>query len=228
MFKAMIFDLNGTVLDDEALWEEAFKKVFEEYDASENFSSHTPGIGVSNNWELYQHQALELASEDVLVLRRKTIRHYVNEFGTHVPHVYRHGYQQLVEVLKEHQYLLALATSLDWDILQEISSIQNDLLEPFEVVVTGDEVSHKKPAPDIFLKALERLNGVSRHSIDVKECVVFEDSTAGIHAAKAAGMCAVYLPNELAESPVSIGASDLLVKNFAEPSILDYIFDRDR
>ncbi len=65
----------------------------------------------------------------------------------------------------------------------------NGLLDRFGVIITGDQVAHGKPAPDVFLAAASALNVEPRH------CLVLEDAPAGVQAAKAAGMLCIAVPD---------------------------------
>ena len=68
----------------------------------------------------------------------------------------------------------------------------NDLLQYFDAVISGEDIVHGKPAPDIFLKAAEEIG------CDPKECFVFEDGYNGIRAGAAAGCTTVMIPDTLA------------------------------
>ena len=77
----------------------------------------------------------------------------------------------------------------------------------FEVEVTGDDVAHGKPAPDLFLKAAAVLG------VDPARCVVFEDAPAGIAAAVNAGMYAIAVPNDYSAGMGFPVAPDLVLKS---------------
>jgi len=66
----------------------------------------------------------------------------------------------------------------------------NGLLDRFSVIITGDQVAHGKPAPDVFLAAARALHAEPQH------CLVLEDAPAGVQAAKAAGMTCIAVPDQ--------------------------------
>ncbi len=84
------------------------------------------------------------------------------------------------------------------------------LLDRFGAVVGGDEVASGKPAPDLFLLAAERL------AARPADCVVFEDSEAGVHAAAAAGMAVVVVPDLVEPSPSARAVARAVVPSLAE------------
>lgn len=81
----------------------------------------------------------------------------------------------------------------------------------FTVEVTGDEVQHGKPAPDLFLLAASRLG------VEAEGCVVFEDAPAGVAAAKAAGMQVVWVPNAHTRDLEMPATPDHIVSSLFEP-----------
>lgn len=96
------------------------------------------------------------------------------------------GLSELLTYLEEKSILKAIATSTE---RQQALHRLEDLANRFAVIVTGDEVQQGKPAPDIFLLAAERL------LVAPEDCLVLEDSEAGIAAAQAANMTAIMVPD---------------------------------
>ncbi|WP_025197567.1 HAD family hydrolase, partial [Streptococcus agalactiae] len=91
------------------------------------------------------------------------------------------GAQRLIHWLHQHGYRLAVASSSPMvDIKRNLKEL--GVTECFEYMVTGEDVSSSKPAPDVFLRAAELLD------VDPKVCIVIEDTRNGSLAAKAAGM----------------------------------------
>lgn len=98
------------------------------------------------------------------------------------------GLPELLEYLKEQGIRMAVATSTEREtavLLLKKMKVQ----EYFDVLVFGDMVKNSKPAPDIFLVAANQLD------LPIKECLVLEDSTAGVEAGKAAGGYIIHIPD---------------------------------
>jgi HAD superfamily hydrolase (TIGR01509 family) len=85
----------------------------------------------------------------------------------------------------------------------------NGLLDRFSVIITGDQVVHGKPAPDVFLAAARAL------SIDPPDCLVLEDAPAGVQAAKAAGMTCFAVPDH-SVARLDLSQADQIVKSLHE------------
>jgi len=208
MYPVAIFDLNGTIIDDEWLWSEAFQSVAQ----AERVDGHVtnePGMGLFDNWK-----QIVVDSGAAQYLADKTLEEYQASLSK--VDGFRKGYSEFIHFLRRRSITHALATSSSQVILEKINAHFPTLLEYFDVVVTGDEVERRKPAPDIFLKALEKINQFEHNrSFGIEDCVVFEDSNAGIRAAKAAGMFVVHLPNGIEPTNESV-SPDLVATDFTD------------
>jgi HAD superfamily hydrolase (TIGR01509 family) len=104
------------------------------------------------------------------------------------------GLDQLLNLLEAHNIPKAIATSSAR--AEAIYTLDRaGIADRFSILVTGDQIKHGKPAPDIFLLAAERLG------IDAKYCLALEDSEAGVMAAAAAGMATFMVPDLVQPSP---------------------------
>lgn len=103
------------------------------------------------------------------------------------------GLPEILDVVRAYGLPAAVATSSESD-HADLTLNRADLRHWFSVVVTGDRVTHGKPAPDIYLEAAKQLG------VPAAECVAFEDSEAGILAVQAAGMRGVLVPHWPASS----------------------------
>lgn len=124
------------------------------------------------------------------------------------------GTMDLLKALAERGVPLAIATSTPRDSYTAKMEHQRDIVPLMSAVVTGDEVPNGKPAPDIFIKAAQRLG------VDPRRCLVFEDSPLGIQGAKAAGCFTVALPDARMASNAS--RFDALRPTFVCAAIADF------
>jgi HAD superfamily hydrolase (TIGR01509 family) len=111
------------------------------------------------------------------------------------------GLAELLDVLANRGVPRAVATSTDRARTESLLS-KAHLMDQFDVVVCGDEVEHGKPAPEIFLRAAERLHA------SPPRCVVLEDSEMGIRAASNAGMRAFLVPDLKTPGPQTVALAD--------------------
>jgi HAD superfamily hydrolase (TIGR01509 family) len=99
------------------------------------------------------------------------------------------GAYEIIAWGRAHKLKLALASS-GMRVHVDLSLLEVGLNDGFDAEITGDDVTHGKPAPDLFLGAAAKL-GVSPG-----DCIVFEDAPAGVTAGKAAGMRVIAVPHE--------------------------------
>ncbi len=119
------------------------------------------------------------------------------------------GLLDLLGFLQERGVPIAVATSSEAE-FTEFSLQQAGLAGRFPTVVTGDQVARGKPAPDIYLRAAERLG------VTPALCVALEDSEAGILAARAAGMVGLLIPDWVPPSEVATRAASHVLPSFIE------------
>ena len=185
----VIFDLNGTLLQDEFVWKKAFQIVWERTLKQKGSFSHIPGIGLEENWEkIIREKTLPFQSSHLAEL---TLQEYLKL----LPYQgrIRRGWKRFLSFYKKHQnsLCLALATSSTSKVVRETEKIFPEVLRVFEIKVTGDMVKRKKPAPDIYLLALKYLK------LPPQKVWALEDSQGGIMSAKKAGLRLIYTPNKV-------------------------------
>lgn len=194
MIQAVIFDLDGTVLDNEPEWETAFRAVVDSNQLSvvswmPNNWIHEPGIGITPNWK-------RLVPGRVEELTVETMQEYQNRIrempatGRKELRI-REGLVELVEKIKEGGWMTALVTGSSWNVVEkELEGL--DLYLAFDVTTTGEEVIAQKPDPEIYLLTCQKLG------LESEECVIVEDAVAGVRAGAEAGCAVIGLESEYA------------------------------
>lgn len=201
---AVIFDLDGTLIDFEVISEEVLNDVLS---ATPNLAStqrvtrahHNSIIGMKkSDWSAKLLADLDV-HESVLSptdFAQKWTERLVERHAHIRP---MPGAGILIEQLKEANIPMAIATSSDAAQCESKLSYHPDIRDAMRVIVTGDEVTNGKPAPDIFLLTAKKLG------VAPENCIVVEDSLHGVEAAIAAGMIAVAVLDE------RFGGSDPLI-----------------
>ena len=184
---AIIFDLDGVLADSETWWSEIDAKLLAEYGVTYHGEHHQNVVGVSYRLavEFYKKAfALSVPTEEMMRRRGEIATgFFANRIGL-FPNV-----KEVLEELRQMKLHLAVATS-------SVSACARPFLDRhqltgfFEVVVTGEQVDHGKPAPDIYLYAAHKLG------ILADACLVVEDALPGVTAAKAAKMRVAAIPDK--------------------------------
>jgi beta-phosphoglucomutase len=180
--KAVIFDMDGVLVDSEPVIESAAVKALKEYGVDADPGDFLPFVGAGDDRYIggvaekyglaYKEEMKDRLYEIYLELADK-------EMG------FFEGAPPLLSKLKKSGLLLALATSADRikvDANLKAAGIKKSV---FSIIVTGQDVSKKKPSPEVYLKAAEMLG------IPAAGCAVVEDALNGVAAAKRAGMLCI-------------------------------------
>ena len=187
--KAVIFDMDGLLLDTEGVYTEVTQIISDRYGGRAfdwQFKQNTIGLG-AYDLASYIVGALELpiSPETFLELRTPLMNERFPRASAMA------GAERLVRHLSAKGVPIAVGTSSSRHYFDLKISRHREWFALFDAIVTADDpqVGAAKPAPDIFLVAAERLG------VAPADCLVFEDSPFGVTAAKAAGMFAVAVPD---------------------------------
>jgi HAD superfamily hydrolase (TIGR01509 family) len=185
-FRAVIFDLDGVLADSEAWWNEIDAKLLAAYGVNYHGQYHRNVLGVSYRLavEFYKKMFGLSAPTDEIMRRRGEIA--ANFFANRID-VFPSTKLVLQELRQMNLHLAVATNSVSASARPFLA--RHELAAFFEVVVTGEEVEHGKPHPDIYLRAAEKLG------IAANACLVIEDALSGIAAAKAAKMRVVAIPD---------------------------------
>lgn len=180
MIKALVFDLDGVIIDSECINTELTLQVLRDVGVKSDSDEISKFIGMQNEkmWKILidRHEIKE--SVEQLMTRQKI---YIQERFLNGELEPIDGVTDLLELAKGKKINIALATSAPRDYAEYILN-KIKAAEYFDVLLTSDEITKSKPNPEVYITAAEALG------LKPEECIAIEDSTAGIQAAKSAGM----------------------------------------
>lgn len=180
MIKAVIFDMDGVIVDSEPIHFESDKMTMEYYKKEISDDELNNYVGVSNPemWaELRNKYRLIESVEEILEKQLYYKKHLIGNKKLEPID----GIRELLDELKSSRIRIGLASSSSKEFIEFILN-NLGIKEYFEVIISGEDVKKGKPAPDIFQKASEVLD------VEPSNCLVIEDSGHGVKAAKLAGM----------------------------------------
>jgi HAD superfamily hydrolase (TIGR01509 family) len=193
--RAVLWDMDGTLVDSEKLWDLALQELYRRRGAVLTAEVRESTVGGSaDDVMAIVYADLGLAPDAESVTREIDWLHvYTGElFEAGLP--WQPGARELLDALTAEGVPMALVTNTRRDLTEQaLKSIGRHY---FSATVCGDEVARGKPAPDAYLRAAELIG------FDALDCVAIEDSVAGTTAAEAAGCAVVVVPNDI-EVPAS-------------------------
>jgi HAD superfamily hydrolase (TIGR01509 family) len=185
VIEAVIFDLDGVIVDSEQVWDAAREQLAKERGGRWHEGAQADMMGMSSNeWSLYMHDVIGLA-ESPAEINDEVVRRMSELYRVELPVI--EGAVDAVERVAERKPL-GLASSSNRPLIDLVLELTR-LDRYFRATVSSEEVQRGKPAPDVFLEAARRLG------VEPSACAVVEDSRNGILAGRAAGMRVVAVPN---------------------------------
>jgi HAD superfamily hydrolase (TIGR01509 family) len=183
---AVIFDLDGVLVDSEVAWRDAKLEVVEEWGGVWKDEASRAMLGMSApEWSVYMRDDLQV-DRDPREIDAEVVKRLLEGYRKGLPLL--PGAREAVERLAA-RWPLGLASSSNLEVIEVV--MESGGFAPFfKTWVSSEEVSAGKPAPDVFLEAARRMGA------DPATTAAIEDSHNGILAAEAAGMAVVALPNE--------------------------------
>ena len=204
---AVVFDLDGVILDTEELWNEVREGLAHERGGrwSERAQSDMMGMS-STEWSRYMHDVVGLA-EPPEEINREVVQRMVERYEQELPLI--DGAVDAVRRIAA-RWPLGLASSSNRELIERALAVSG-LAPLFRATVSSEEVARGKPAPDVFLEAARRLG------VPPDRLAVVEDSENGIRAGRAAGMRVIAIPNaRFPPGPDALALADVVLESLDE------------
>lgn len=215
IMKAVIFDMDGVLIDSEALHLYDFRVFLQKHNQNLTNDELSEFVGldaktfIGHLQEIWKPVSLLPSIEEI----KEGCKYPSDSFQDMlVPHV-----RFILSHLKKNNIKIAIASSSPYNIIYKMLSI-NDIDSYFDVIVSGNDVQAKKPSPDIYFETLKRLE------LPSNDCIVIEDSLVGIQAAINAGLYVIAVKEN--RFLVDQSQADCIVNDLIEAWIqIAHIFD---
>jgi len=209
---AVVFDLDGVLIDSEQVWDDVREALAHERGGQWHDRAQRDMMGMSSpEWSRYMHERIGLA-ESPEEINRLVVERMLERYAAGPP-----WFLDAVETVRRlaAHFVLGLASSSNREIIDRVLAA-GGIAECFRATVSSEEVAAGKPAPDVYLEVGRRL------AIDPDACTAVEDSHNGIRSAKAAGMRCVAIPNAHFPPGDAVAEADAVVGSLAEltPEVL--------
>jgi HAD superfamily hydrolase (TIGR01509 family) len=185
VIEAVVFDLDGLLIETEEVWDEVRGRFVRERGGRYDAEVQRAMMGMSSpEWSRYLHEEAGVADEPAEI-GDEVVGRMLDAYRAHLPLI--EGAVEAVERIAA-RWPLALASSSNRPLI-DAALDASGLARFFAATVSSEEVARGKPAPDVYLEAARRLD------VQAQRCAAVEDSHSGIRSAKAAGMRVVAVPN---------------------------------
>jgi HAD superfamily hydrolase (TIGR01509 family) len=213
LIEAVVFDLDGVLLDSEQVWDEVREELVKERGGRWHDRAQTEMMGMSSiEWSRYMHDELGVP-DPPREISADVVRRLEEVYRKRLPLI--DGAHEAVERLAA-RWPLGLASSSNREVIDLVLDLSG-LARFFRVTVSSEEVLRGKPEPDVYLEAARGLG------VPPERCAAVEDSHNGIRSAKAAGMRVIAIPNQhYPPGEQALALADVTLSSLAEltPSIV--------
>ena len=199
-FSAVLFDLDGVIVDTEGQYSLFWKQIGEEYmPGMPDFALAIKGRTLTQIYDTYFPDAAD----------RAAITERLNAFERQMDYPYIAGAREFLEALQAQGVPTAIVTSSNCDKMACLYARHPEIKNLVTAVLTAEDARRSKPAPDCYLAAAERLGA------DISKCIVFEDSPNGLAAGRASGAFVIGVCTSLAATEIE-PLCDAYIEDFEE------------
>jgi HAD superfamily hydrolase (TIGR01509 family) len=210
VIEAVVFDLDGVLLDSEQVWDSAREQLAKERGGRWHESAQRDMMGMSSpEWSRYMHETIGLP-EPPEEINAEVVSRMAELYREHLPVL--PGARAAVERLAA-RWPLGLASSSNRELIDLVLD-ELGVADLFRATVSSEEVERGKPAPDVYLEAARRLG------VDPTDAAAVEDSENGIRAARAAAMTVVAIPNpHFSPGEEALAQADVVLRSLDELTV---------
>jgi HAD superfamily hydrolase (TIGR01509 family) len=210
VIEAVVFDLDGVLVDSEHVWDEVREQLAGERGGRWHERAQADMMGMSSlEWSRYMHDVVGLADPPEEI-SAEVVRRMEERYARELPLI-----EGAVEAVRRLHgaYRLGLASSSNRPLIDAVLATAG-LSSLFQATVSSEEVPRGKPAPDVFLEAARRLG------VRPDRAAAIEDSANGIRAAHAAGMTTIAVPNRRYPPPEdALALADLVLESLDDVTL---------
>ena len=222
LLSAVLFDVDGTIAETEELHRKSFNESFKEFNLDwfwdKPIYKELINIGggkeriqhyMKRAWpEMLEYKNLSKYIDSIHKVKNEIYEDYLNEETI----TFRPGIKRLISELKESRIRIALVSSSSKTNIENLllKGLQFKSIDFFDLIAHGDCTKNKKPSPEIYEWALEKLK------LSAQSCIAIEDSPRGLDSAVAAKIKVIVTPSELT-SDENFEDADLVVSDLGEP-----------
>lgn len=215
--EAFIFDMDGVIIDSEPLHDKIVRSILAKdniFVDDEEFKTYM-GMASTEVFDIFiKKYNLPYTGKEMMDVQMSTLKQYIVD--NHLKPIA--GIVPLLKELKRYNIPVAIASSSPRHMIEFVADTFG-ITDYFKFFVSGEELTHSKPAPDIYLKTAEKF------AVAPQNCIVLEDSRNGTVAAKEAGMyCIAFAnPNSGAQD---LSRADMIVKHISDIDLSQYFSDK--
>jgi HAD superfamily hydrolase (TIGR01509 family) len=204
---AVVFDLDGVLVDSEAVWDDVRKQFTEENGGRWHENAQRDMMGMSSvEWSAYVRDRLGVHMEPSRISQAVADR-VAEQYRERLPLL--PGAVESVRGLAA-EWPLGLASSSNRHVIELVLELAG-IADAFEATVSSEEVGAGKPAPDVYLEAARRMG------VEPAACAAIEDSSNGLRSARAAGMALIAVPNrDFPPDPDALELADVVLDSLTE------------
>jgi HAD superfamily hydrolase (TIGR01509 family) len=214
LIAAVVFDMDGVIVDSEQVWDEVREAYTREVGGTYSESATRDMMGMSSvEWSRYMAEKLGVPGTPEEI-NAAIVARMLERYGQAPPLI--PGAVDAVRRCAE-RWPLAVASSSNPELIEVVLEASG-LRDVIPIAVSSQEVARGKPAPDVYLEAARRLG------VEPRRCAAVEDSHNGIHSAKAAGMRVIAVPNpHFPPDDEALAQADVVLESIAQltPDVIE-------